>query len=272
VNKLINSPQNNGKTEPLAYIDATIKAGYDGIGIRTYRAKGKTYNFNPIVGNRDLERDVKAALRDSDLEVYDLYSFYLQPEMDWDVIKPALEFGGEIGSKYCLIIGDDTDWNRMVDTMGRMAELLTPLGMKGAFEGHASAGVAPAPVLTPMSKCIEFVEACKPNYVGICLDPRQYIREEGSFDSLREVGMDRDLFPYVQLNDTAFHHGSQGILPGEGTVPLYDYLDCLPPDIDISVEAQIAPGGVYTGAEWSKICVERIRHYLTRYHASRGRK
>ena len=44
----------------------------------------------------------------------------------------------------------------------------------------------------------------------------------------------------------------------DGFVPLYDYLDCLPPDVDISVEAQIAPGNVYSGAEWSKICVERI--------------
>ncbi len=158
MNKLINSPQNNGKTEPLAYIDATIKAGFDGIGIRTYRTPTRTYNFNPIVGNKDLERDVKHALKDSGLEMYDLYSFYLQPEMEWDVIIPALEFGGEIGCQYCLIIGDDTDWNRMVDSMGRMVDLLTPLGMKAVFESHASQAVAPAPVLTPIQKCVDFVD------------------------------------------------------------------------------------------------------------------
>jgi sugar phosphate isomerase/epimerase len=270
VNRLINSPQNTGKTEPLAYIDATVKAGYDGIGIRTYRAKGRSYNFNPIVGNKDLERDVKQALKDSGLEVFDLYSFYLQPEMDWDVIIPALEFGGEIGCKYCLIIGDDTDWNRMVDTMGRMVDLLQPMGMKAVFESHASAAVAPATVLTPMAKCVQFVEACKPKYVGICPDPRQFYRDEKSFGSLSGIGKDRELIPYVQLNDSALQQGAQGILPGEGSVPLYDYLDCLPPDIDISVEAQIPPGNVYTGAEWSKICVERIHRYLARYHASRA--
>src|SRR5437773_831174 len=73
MHKLVNSPQNLGKTEPLAYIDATMRAGYEGIGIRTYRSPGRTYNFNPIVGNRDLERDVKNALKDSRLEVCDLY-------------------------------------------------------------------------------------------------------------------------------------------------------------------------------------------------------
>ena len=134
MHRLINSPQNTGKTEPLAYIDATRAAGYDGIGIRTYRAPGRTYNFNPINGNKDLERDVKTALGDSGLEVYDLYSFYLQPEMDWDAITPALEYGGEIGCKYVLVIGDDDDWSRMVATMGRMIDIIEPLGMKAVFE------------------------------------------------------------------------------------------------------------------------------------------
>lgn len=271
MHKLINSPQNTGKTEPLAYIDASMKAGYDGVGIRTYRAPGRTYNFNPIVGNKDLERDVKRALKDSDMEVYDLYSFYLQPEMDWDTVTPALEFGGEIGCKYVLVIGDDPDWNRMVDTMGRLVDIIEPLGMRAAFEAFARNAVADRPILTPMATCLKFIEDCKPKYVGMCLDPRQQYRDERSFESLKTVGLDRTLIPYVQLNDQAQHagpSGSSGILPGDGFVPLYDYLDALPPDIDISVEAQM-PDNVYTGAEWCKLSVERIRRYLDRYAASR---
>lgn len=261
MHKLINSPQNLGKTEPLAYIEATVRAGYDGIGIRTYRAPGRTYNFNPIVGTGDLERDVKQALKDSGLEVYDLYSFYLQPEMDWNTITPALEFGGEIGCKYVLIIGDDPEWNRMVANMGKMIDIIEPLGMKAAIEAFATA-------LTPMSTCLKFVADCKPRYVGMCLDPRQQFRDEKGFGSLASIGRDRDVIPYVQLNDSA-PEGNAGVLPGEGVVPLYQYLDALPQDIDISVEAQIPPNNVYTGMEWAKISVERIRRFLVRYHASK---
>jgi sugar phosphate isomerase/epimerase len=260
MNKLINSPQNTGKTEPLAYIEATQRAGYEGIGIRTFRSPGRTYNFNPIVGNADLERDVKHALKDSGLEVYDLYSFYLQPDMNWDAMKPALEFGGEIGCKYALIIGDDPEWNRMVDNMGKMIAFIEPLGMQAAIEAFATA-------LTPMPTCLKFVEDCKPGYVGMCLDPRQQFRDEKAFDSLSGIGRDRHLIPYVQLNDSALE-GNAGVLPGEGVVPLYAYLDQLPADIDISVEAQIPPNNVYTGMEWAKISVERIRRYLARYQAA----
>lgn len=51
---------------------------------------------------------------------------------------------------------------------------------------------------------------------------------------------------------------------------LYDYVDALPEDIDISVEAQIRPNNVYTGMEWAKINVERIRKYLARYATGRA--
>jgi hypothetical protein len=103
----------------------------------------------------------------------------------------------------------------------------------------------------------------------MCLDPRQQYRDEKGFGSLKDIGMDRNLIPYVQLNDQAEHGGSSGILPGDGFVPLYDYLDALPADIDISVEAQMPPN-VYTGAEWCKVSVERIRRYLDRYQVSRA--
>ena len=260
MNKLINSPQNLGTTPPLEYIEATKLAGYEAIGIRTYRAPGRTYNFNPIVGNKALERDVKQSLKDSGLEVYDLYSFYLQPEMEWDLVTPALEFGGEIGCQYVLVIGDDSDWNRMVDTMGRMCEMIKPMGMRAAIEAFATA-------LTPLSTCTKFIADCRPHYVGLCTDPRQGFRDEHSFESLKTL--DQSIVPYIQINDSAVG-GNAGILPGEGFVPLYDYLDAFPADIDISVEAQIPPNNVYTGAEWAKISVERIRRYLDRYHASRA--
>src|SRR3954465_10836061 len=84
VNKLINSPQNLGTTAPLDYIYATRNAGYEAIRIRLYRAPGRTYNFNPIVGNPTLMRDVKHTISNLGLEMYDIYSYYLQPTMEWD--------------------------------------------------------------------------------------------------------------------------------------------------------------------------------------------
>ena len=80
--------------------------------------------------------------------------------------------------------------------------------------------------------------------------------------------VDRALLPYAQINDSSIL-GNNGILPGEGDVPLYDYLDALPDGIDLSTEAQFPSDYTYTGAEWAKITVERTRRLLQRYYASK---
>jgi sugar phosphate isomerase/epimerase len=260
VHKLINSPQNLGTTPPLEYIEASRLAGYEALGVRTYRAPGLTYNFNPIVGHTDLMRDVKQALADAGLESYDNYSFYLRPEMEWDLILPALEFGGAIGCKYVLVIGDDPEWQRMLNSFSRICEFVAPMNQTVAVEATVRS-------LSPVSVAVQFMQDCKQPNSGICLDPRQTFRDEHGFQSLR--GIDPKWLPYAQLNDSSPLLPNAGLLPGEGVVPLADYLDALPENIDISVEAQIPAGGVYSGAEWAKISVERIRRFLNAHEASK---
>jgi sugar phosphate isomerase/epimerase len=260
MNKLINSPQNLGTTPPLEYIDATTRAGYEAIGIRLYRAPGRTYNFNPIVGHGGLMRDVKSALASSGLEVFDIYSFYLRPEMEWDLIMPALDFGGELGARYVLVIGDDPEWQRMGESFARLCEKIAPMGQVAVLEATVGA-------LSPLSVAVKFMADCTNDNIGLCMDPRQTFRDEHTFETLKAA--DPALFPYAQINDTSPLLGNAGTLPGEGVVPLYEYLDALPAGLPLSVEAQIPKGDVYSGAEWAKISVERIRRFLEGYAASR---
>ena len=263
MNKLINSPQNLGTTAPMDYIYATKNAGYEGIGIRLYRAPGRTYNFNPILGFPALMRDVKKAIPDLGLEMYDIYSYYLQPTMEWDLILPSLDYAGELGAKYLLVIGDDDEWNRMLDNMGKICEKLKPMGIRVCVEAYANK-------LTPLAKAVKFCEDTREHNVGICMDPRQGYRDEKEQSSVLLKAVDRELLPYAQINDSTPYGSSNGLLPGEGTVPLFEYLAALPQGIDISTEAQFPSDYTYTGAEWAKMTVERTRRFLTRYEAWRG--
>lgn len=263
MNKLINSPQNLGTTAPLDYIHATRSAGYEAIGIRLYRAPGRTYNFNPIVGDAALMRDVKRAIGDLGLEMYDIYSYYLQPEMEWDLILPTFDYAAELGARYVLVIGDDTEWNRMLDNMGRICEKLEPAGIRACIEAYATK-------LTPLATAIKFCEDCARNNVGMCMDPRQGFRDEGRESNALLKQVDRALLPYAQINDSTPFGTNNGILPGEGEVPLFDYLDALPQGIDLSIEAQFPSDYTYTGAEWARISVERTRKLLQRYEAYRN--
>ena len=134
MNKIALAPTTLPNSPPLEYIDAAVRAGYDGIGIRLFRSPGITYAFHPVAGDLPLMRDVKSAIASAGLEVFDVLSFYLQPAMALDSMLPSLAFGAEIGAKYALVIGDDPDWAHMCDNFGRFCDAAARLGLTAALE------------------------------------------------------------------------------------------------------------------------------------------
>src|SRR5690242_7266958 len=84
VNKIALSPNSLVGVPALEYIDALVKAGYDGIGLRMYASPGVNYESvtQPIAGNPALMRDVKHALEGSGLILYDILSYYIRPNFD----------------------------------------------------------------------------------------------------------------------------------------------------------------------------------------------
>ena len=73
MNKIALSPNSLIGVPALEYIDALVKAGYDGIGLRTYASPGVNYESvtQPITGNPALMHDIKSALQSSGLDLYD---------------------------------------------------------------------------------------------------------------------------------------------------------------------------------------------------------
>src|SRR5437763_1719050 len=87
LNTIIIAPTTLQDTAPVEYIQATAAAGYDGIGLRVHRSPGLP--FYPL-NDAALIRDMKSRIADAGLEVFDLYSFYLQPDTDVARFAPAL--------------------------------------------------------------------------------------------------------------------------------------------------------------------------------------
>jgi hypothetical protein len=141
VNKLICAPTSLPATEPLEYIDAVIAAGFDGMGLRMYSSPNVNYRSGsqshsaryPVTGDSAVMRGVRSAL-DNTGQLFEICSFYVQPDMDLDAIKAPVEFGASLGARYAMVIGDDPDWSRMVDTFARMCEVLAAMEVTAALE------------------------------------------------------------------------------------------------------------------------------------------
>jgi sugar phosphate isomerase/epimerase len=260
MNPIILAPTTLGETPPLEYIEIAARAGYDGIGLRLYPSPGMT--FFPIVGDAALEQSVRRALSNTGLKVFEIFTCYLQPGMDFEAMKRAHEYGASLGAKYALVIGDDPEWDRLVQSFGRLCDNAAQFGLTCALE--APVGRRTLKTLELNLKVIE--EAKRPN-VGLSVDPAQYMRSGGTAAMLKAV--DPKLFHYGQINDTAsMQVGDPLCMPGEGAVPLYDYLDALPPDLMLGLEYHHRDDR-YTPLAWATHVLEGTRAFLRRYEASR---
>ena len=260
MNKIALAPTTLPNSPPLEYIDAAVRAGYDGIGIRLFRSPGITYAFHPVAGDPPLMRDVKRATTDAGLQVLDVLSFYLQPDMDLDSMLPSLDFGAEIGARYALVIGDDPDWARMCDNFGRFCAAVARLGLTAALEAPVNSRTVNT---LPLALRLIADSGCA-NAV-ICLDPLQYFRAGHGVALLQ--GQDPRLFPYTQITDGRDTGGRSAL--GEGEVPLREMLDVLPAGLPLSLEWPAPAGTSYAAAEWARMALEHTRRYLQRYDAEK---
>ncbi len=207
MNPIALAPTSLSNAEPLEFIDAAASAGYDGIGLRVFRSPGINYAFHAIAGEPQMETDVKAALSTYGLKVYDVLSFYMQPEVDFESMKEPLRFGAEIGADYALVIGDDPDWDRMVKNFATFCDLAGSYGLKASIEAPVTQRV-----VNKLQMAVDLVEQSGKDNAVVCLDPFHFFRTGHTPDDLKRY--DIKLFPYTQLDD-----GLDNVPAPAGVVP-----------------------------------------------------
>jgi sugar phosphate isomerase/epimerase len=245
------APTSLPSTPPLEFIAAAAEAGYDSVGLRLHRSPVYPYWF-PIVGNPPLMRDVKQALGASGLRLLDIFTFYLQPETDLNVMEQAMAFGAELGARYAQLIGDDPDWARMTDNYARFCDIAAQYNLIAAIEAPVNSRKVNS---VPLARQLIF-DAGRSN-AGIVLDPLQFFR---SGDAINVLEPDAKLFPYTQFNDGPA--SGARMEPGTGEVPLGRILDALPPGLPLSVEWSAAGESGLSAAEWATRALTSTRRFL----------
>ena len=261
LNKIIIAPTTLQDTAQLEYIDATIAAGYDGIGLRVHRSPGLP--FHPVVGDAGLIREMRQRL--DGFEVFDLYSFYLQPDTDVASFAPAMELGASFGAKYATVMGADEDWSRQRDNFIKTCDLAKPFGLTCSLEFA---------VIRPLATLRQTVRLIKESqrHAVICIDPLHLARSGGSPADVK--ALDAKYFPYAQLSDGILDPGEPNpalfgklglgtrALPGLGKLPLREVIAALPAGIPLSVELPHVLGKGTSAHEWAKATLESTRNFL----------
>jgi sugar phosphate isomerase/epimerase len=262
--RIIIAPTTLQNTAQLEYIDATLAAGYDGIGVRVHRSPGLP--FHPVVGDAALIREMRQRL--ADIEVFDLYSFYLQPDTDVASFAPAMELGASFGAKYATVMGADDDWSRQRDNFIKTCDLARQFGLTCSLE---FAVIRP---LATLPQTVQLIEESQRDAV-ICIDPLHLARSGGSPADVK--ALDPKYFPYAQISDGILDPGEPNpalfgklglgtrAMPGEGKLPLREVIAALPHGIPLSVELPhvLAPRGT-SARDWATMTLESTRNFLAR--------
>jgi len=228
------------EADPIEQIDAAADAGYQAVGLC----------INPpdrlaaaLVTDHARRRRVKQHLAARNMTVLDIEVFPLRPDVDVPALLPVLEAGADLGAAFVLVTGNDTDPVRLADNYGRLCDIATPLGLRPTLEFIS---------YRPLST-IQETEAClrRAGRVGggMCVDSLHLFRSGGTIADL--LAVDPADIGYAQICDAAsMAHAStfseeqllresrtDRRLPGEGVLPLVEFLNALPPGMAISIEA-----------------------------------
>lgn len=227
---------------PLDQIDAAHAAGFDAVGLRLQPVMPSDVD---VMGNAALPRDIERRLAATGLKVLDIEVFRVGPRADIRSMLPAMEFASGLGAKYMLCASmlvaehQASEEPRTVEKFAELCEAGARLGIKPMLEFMIYRSIG------TIEDALRMVKLVRHPNLGICVDALHLSRSGGTPDALRKV--DPGLLCYAQICDAPaalppasqipLEARSHRLYPGEGSLPLLDLLDALPPGIPLSLEA-----------------------------------
>lgn len=239
---------------PLEVIDIAARTGFDGVSLRFIPVVGMNMPFFPVVGDRALIANIKSALASTGTRLFEIFTLYIKPEIDFASYAAALEVGAELGASYAMALCFDSDPVRRVDNFARLCDIAGKAGIDIGLE------FSMASEIRSMGAAIDLVRATGSPHASLMVDPAHFRRCGGVPTDLDAV--DRGLMRYAQFNDLELAT-NELCMPGEGDLPLREVLRRLPKDIPLVVEVtpSVWPKDT-TPLAWAKRIATTTRAYL----------
>lgn len=235
--------------EPDELIDVAAAAGFDFVGLRVRGATPAEDIPDQSPGSA-MSRATIARLQDTGVQVRDIEFLSLDGTTGREHWMPMLEAGAALGATTLTLAGQDSDLDRLGDTLAALAAEAAPYGITPALEPisyNAVSTVERARALASAADC------------HIMIDPLHLQR--GGNSPADVAALDPSLIPALQLCDgpaelpdrieiteplprgmTAdgeprkVESRAHRLVPGDGAFPLHDLLRAVAPGTPVSLE------------------------------------
>jgi sugar phosphate isomerase/epimerase len=223
---------------PLETVDAAGLAGFDSVGIRiTGRRPG---HADPgLIRNPKAILELRKRLDGYGLRLSSVSTYHFHPELSPDDLLPVLDAAAELGASYMVASCYDPDEERYIAKLAHCCEAAKPLQVRVSLE------FIPYTAARTLRDAAKFVRRTGQSNAGILIDSLHLDRSGGKPDDIRMV--EPDLIHFAQLCDASAKRPSSleelrteaisgRLYPGEGALPLHEFLDALPQDVELECE------------------------------------
>lgn len=210
-----------------------------------------------------LRRDIAAELASSGVRLSLLEGFAILPSTELD-FEAGLDIAAELGARAICVVSMDRDLDRTCAAFARLAELAAERGLIATTEVGAG-------VLRNLSRSLTAVEAVAHPWFGLLVDTMHFFRSGSTAADFAALAP--PTIGHIQLCDVPMPARIESYMeealyerraPGDGDLPLADFLAHVPPNVPIGLEIPIrseAEAGVPPRERFGR-CVEAARRLL----------
>lgn len=246
-------------TSPLDAIGIAGTAGYDLVGLRLVPAAASGELPYPIMSDKALQREVRAALQDSPVQLADVEIVRLGEKSRSSEFRAFCELAEYLGARHVLVAGDDSDLARLSDTFAGFCELAASHHLTADLEFMPWTGVK------NLADAVRVVNTESCSNAGILVDALHFDRSDTTLEEVRALPAER--IHYAQLCDASreYDPSEAGLIeiaraarkvPGAGDIDVDGLVLALPDETILSIEVPNHE------AAKSQTPLQRARHAL----------
>jgi sugar phosphate isomerase/epimerase len=223
---------------PLEYVELAADIGCRNIGLALAPVvHRKAYPMWSLRDDASLRRQLIGALRRHGISISLAEGFIAWPQKDIRDAGADMDLLCELGATRVNMLSLDPDRSRSFDQCAAFAEMAGRRGLNATLE------FMPGLALGDLHSAVDAVRHVgRPNF-GVLLDTMHFFRSGSTLEQLAAI--DPAAIGYAQLCDVPLvsQHASYAdearfdrLVPGEGELPLRDFLAALPASVTVGVE------------------------------------
>lgn len=252
---------------PVEIVEAARAAGFGAVGLRLEeRLRSETFAHAVTRSAARLDH-LRRHLAASGVRLSNVTGQYLTADTTPEDIARLVDAAATLRSATVTAIGHDPEPARLVTNLARVAERAGEAGMTVALEFVSYSDVS------TVGAAVRVVEEVGRANVGLMVDPLHLSRSGGTPADLHPI---RNRILIAQLCDARnpmpdtleariAESRTARLFPGQGDLPLFDFLDRLPAECELEIEAPHPEDTQRPPDERAKRAANAFAAFLARY-------